>query len=297
MRKQQGAALLMAVLIVLLAVGVPLLLKVLAVSAAKVDQGGNTAQRLIAVDNALAAYAATYRRLPCPADGGIPSSGVGAGIEARDGNGDCTSQTTGVAPWITLGLSEASITDGWGGRLTYRVPTGGQGFSRNGALDATYCDPMGSNPALMPATASTAVSCTNACAPLPPTGVPAPPNPTCNAFSLFLANRGFVVRNGAGVAVRDPAAATGAVYVLISHGSEGGGAFNSAGALPASAIAPGSNGEIRNLNNQALPGMGFFSDTDLRTGSNAGTAHFDDALSYPTISEFLGRTALGARSH
>lgn len=296
MRKQHGAALLIAVMVMLMAVGIPLLLKVLQVSVQKVDQGGDTAQRLILVDNALAAYATTYRRLPCPADGSLPSSSAGVGQEARDGNGDCTSQATGVVPWVTLGLPESSVTDSWGGRFTFRVPTGGQGFSRDGSLDASSCDPIGSNPVLTPATTSTSVRCTNTCAPLA-AGLPGPGNPTCNSLALFLANRGFVVRNEVGVATQDPAVGAGAVYVLISHGTEGGGAFNSGGALQVSAVAPGSNGEVRNLNNQVIPGPGFFHDTDIRTGSNAGAAHFDDALSHPSVAEFLGRTALGARSH
>lgn len=297
MKRQHGAALLMAVMVILMAVGVPMLLKILQASALKTEQGGDTALRMMVVDNALAAFATTYRRLPCPADGSLPTSTVGAGQEARNPNGDCTSQTTGVVPWVTLGLPESSVNDRWGGRLTYRVPTGAQGFSRDGALDASYCDTIGSNPVLTLATANTAVSCTSTCTPMAVLGLASPPNPTCNALSLFLANRGFVVRNGAGVAVRDPASATGALYVLISHGTEGGGAFNSAGTLMSSVVAPGSNGEVRNLNNQGIPVMGFFHDSDIRTGSDAGAAHFDDALSYPKIVDFLRQNSLGDRSH
>ena len=43
--------------------------------------------------------------------------------------------------------------------------------------------------------------------------------------------------------------------------------------------------------------MGFFHDSDIRTGSDAGAAHFDDALSYPKIVDFLRQNSLGDRSH
>lgn len=77
-----------------------------------------TRKQLDEIQQALIGYAIINGRLPCPADGTIPTiPGVanGAGQEktscAEDANG-------GVLPWVTLGVGE---TDAWGRRYTYRV--------------------------------------------------------------------------------------------------------------------------------------------------------------------------------
>lgn len=294
MRRQRGAVLLLTVFMLVLAVGVPLVLKLLEAATQKAAQPGAAASQLQVIDDALKAFAATQRRLPCPADGRKPSGG-GAGAEARDGKGDCTAQSTGVVPWLTLGLTEAQATDPWGGRLTYRVPTGGPGLTRDGAFDATRCDPLGSNPTLTAATASTAVACAITCTPTMPSGIIDPAN--CNPPSAFLSGRGLTVQDASGALPRNPALMTGAAYVVISHGPEGGGAFNGSGTLLTSPVAAGSNGEVRNLNNQGIPVAGFFFDATLHTGEGAGAAHFDDRLSYPSLAELLTQTGLAARSH
>lgn len=59
----------------------------------------------------------------------------------------------------------------------------------------------------------------------------------------------------------------------------------------------GGNGEIRNVNNQAVPAAGLFYDTAIRTGSDAGADHFDDLMSFPSIAELLSKTGLEARTH
>lgn len=77
-----------------------------------------TRKQLAEIQQALIGYAVINGRLPCPADGTIPTiPGVanGAGQEkascAAGANG-------GVLPWVTLGVNE---TDAWGRRFTYRV--------------------------------------------------------------------------------------------------------------------------------------------------------------------------------
>lgn len=65
--------------------------------------------KLRAVETALAGFVSVNGRLPCPADGSLPSTDSNAGAEVRDATGDCTTgsattadQRTGVVPWKTL---------------------------------------------------------------------------------------------------------------------------------------------------------------------------------------------------
>ncbi|MBS0307735.1 MAG: prepilin-type N-terminal cleavage/methylation domain-containing protein, partial [Proteobacteria bacterium] len=102
-----------------------------------------TANKLAAIDQALLAFVTTNKRLPCPAAGTTASGAVNAGVAQPAVAGDCTALNTGVVPWATLGLGEGDVTDAWGVRITYRVPTGAAGFTRANALDASKCDPAG----------------------------------------------------------------------------------------------------------------------------------------------------------
>jgi hypothetical protein len=298
MKKQGGAIALLIAITLIIAVGTPLLLHIIEAAVIKASWPGETSRKLTAIDDAIAAFVSSQRRLPCPADGAISSSVAGVGSEARiAASGDCTAaQVRGVVPWLTLGLSEADATDAWGGRFTYRVWTGPTGLTQDNAMDATFCDPVGTKPApLMAGLGNNTAACFNTCLSAIP---PALLNPsTCNNPALFLSNRGLIVRNALGVAIRNPAANLGAAYVVISHGPEGGGAYNATGALTSSSIAPGANGEVRNLNNQAVPGVGLFHDAAIRSGTDAGADHFDDVMSFPTISDLLAKTGLGARNH
>lgn len=74
--------------------------------------------QLAEIRDALIAFAAVQRRLPCPADPSTPSDVVGAGLERTPTPTGCTGGSSGVLPWATLGLPE---TDPWGRRFTYRV--------------------------------------------------------------------------------------------------------------------------------------------------------------------------------
>lgn len=246
--------------------------------------------KLSLVDQALLAFVAANRRLPCPADGTTPSGTAGVGLEARNGNGDCTAQNNGVVPWATLGLSEADVTDGWNSRLTYRVPDAGSGFTRDGAMNAALCDPAGTK-ARTVAGAATPESCDPAC------------NhsnlATCTSGTRFVLGRGLLVVDEAGNAIMSPdpvVGLTGAAYVVISPMAEGGGGYTSAGTLQPSSIPAGTNGENRNANGQAIPAGGFFHDSRIVPGSGAGAAHFDDLLSHPSVMQLLTRAQLAPRS-
>src|ERR1035437_1585551 len=75
-----------------------------------------TQKSLSEIKEALIGYALANGQLPCPAVPTIPMGQAGAGIARIP---PCTlTNSTGVLPWATLGVSE---TDAWGNRYTYRV--------------------------------------------------------------------------------------------------------------------------------------------------------------------------------
>ena len=256
--------------------------------------------RVAGLDVALANYVAVQGRLPCPADGSLATGVALAGVEARTAlTGVCTAMDTGVVPWVTLGLTETEALDGWNTRISYRTITAvalpaALGFTSNRSLDAPGCDPGATverNP------------------PPPPPAVP-PPVPReacvagCNLANLanpaictsplnFVTGRGLNVRDAvAGNLLMDPAAGTGAAYVLISHGENRGGGYDRSGTLQVG-TPPNDVLEAPNANNQALPAAFIdapFNDSD-------GTARFDDIVSRPTLMTLLVKAGLAPRAH
>ncbi|MES2934252.1 MAG: hypothetical protein V4805_12290 [Pseudomonadota bacterium] len=243
------------------------------------------------LDTALANFEAVNKRLPCPANGSIASGALNAGVETLQvGSGLCNpaNQSNGVLPWVTLGISENDALDPWNGRITYRVqPALASNLLR--LMNMSWCDPAGT-----PSGASgQALACTAGCA-----------GNTCMNPLNFLYSKGLKVQDGASGWLNQstpawpgssppPPNSSGAAYVLISHGPTGAGAFNSFGLLQAGTVTVGAN-ESANLNNQALLGTTIF--IDMAINNSASTAHFDDYLSHPTLTDVLGRVSLGART-
>jgi len=253
-----------------------------------------TRARMANVDTAVGVYVSQYKRLPCPADGTKPSSDANAGKEVVTGSGtarDCGTQVNGVVPWRDLGLTATDIEDGWGGRFTFRV---GPDLVKDGALDFSSCDPAGGAAAVIATPPFCNVACTastlaSACTPplIALTGTTA---------------KGLVVESATGTVLMDPRTAptTGAAYVLVSHGSEGGGAYSGAGILLSSTTAA-STVERKNFANVAYslpPATGtptVFLVDDTSNGTTA--AHFDDLVSRPGVLALAVKAQLGPRSH
>jgi prepilin-type N-terminal cleavage/methylation domain-containing protein len=105
-----------------------------------------TQKSLEEIREALVGYAVINGQFPCPADPTIPTGGANAGTP-RAGTPPCTaSNSTGVVPWVTLGVNE---TDAWGNRFTYRLTP----EFADAIADATY----GCVPTAPPANASFAL--------------------------------------------------------------------------------------------------------------------------------------------
>jgi prepilin-type N-terminal cleavage/methylation domain-containing protein len=85
-----------------------------------------TQTRQAAIKTALTNFIARNNRLPCPAIAAIASGNLGDGVEAPT-PGTCTGTnlsagvSTGVIPWVSLGLSSEAALDGYSNRFTYQV--------------------------------------------------------------------------------------------------------------------------------------------------------------------------------
>ena len=244
----------------------------------------STEARIALVEAAFTQYGMQNKRLPCPANGTIPNGSATVGTEtARDVNGDCVSQTNGVAPWVALGLAAVDIEDGWGVRLTYRVASG---LTRNNALDMSGCDPAGSAPAVGTAPNKTcAPNCTAATL-----------TTNCTPPAAFVAGKGFNIRDAVGGnLLMDPSAtpSNGVAFVLISHGENQSGGYASSGVLLAAIGAQQGTNEAPNRADQALAtdyidATRQYSDTSAR---------FDDFVVRPSVMTVINRAALGPRAH
>jgi hypothetical protein len=259
-----------------------------------------TATRIASVDQAIIQFVIGNKRLPCPANGTLPSTHNDVGLEIRTVSNECgpvagaNSMQGGVVPWRTLGLTEGDTTDGWDRRLTYRIDPR---LALNNGMDMSWCDPAG-NEALPALPVASPPSCSQMCT--------SANLINCTRPIAFLRARGLVVRNVAGVVLMDPEplstdAPTGAAYVVISHGEFGGGAYLGSGQLFVSSIAPGLQ-EARNFANlpyEAKPPANYLEMyyVDDTTSDGADTLHFDDVVSRPSVHTVATRAGLGPRAH
>lgn len=247
-----------------------------------------TVARLTGIDASLVQFVVQNQRLPCPADGTLPSTNAAAGAEVAPAAGGCTTQTGGVVPWRALGLSEQDATDGWGRRITYRV---GNNLTGAGAMNMTLCDPAGTSdssagPLYLCAATCVAVAMNLCTSPLkflnPPSNVG-----TANA-------KGLRVQNVAGTAIMSPPA-TGAAYVLISAGESGGGAYTSAGQVSPTLTTGGTDGTEEQKNYAALALRAYYVDDQI--SDTAGANHFDDVVVRSSVLNVITRANLGPRAH
>lgn len=238
-----------------------------------------TDKRLRAVEEALTNFVITSRRLPCPADGALPSSDVAAGREKRTDGVNCDgNQVRGVVPWATLGITELDATDLYGTRLTYRVATP---LVLDEAMNFSSCD--GAGKASVGTTGSGCRPCTSG-------AVGAPDS--CTGVATAIAGKGLEIRAlgmGAGDVVASPATNTGAAYLLMSHGENHGGGYGASGAVQAAVDANGAP-EDQNAATAAL--QAFYVDDNVSVAP-----HFDDLLLRRTILDVVSRAGLGPRVH
>jgi prepilin-type N-terminal cleavage/methylation domain-containing protein len=269
-----------AVVIVIIAVLMSMAL-VVTRGVAAAQKRSITASRMALVDAALVQFVTLNRRLPCPADGRIPSGMANAGVEAPNpATGTCTgNQRYGVVPWNTLGITESDATDGWDRRLTYRADN--DLVKITAPLDMSSCDPAGTGPAVGDLCAG---GCSNSAL------------GSCTSPSSFLSagsapGKGLAIQDVGGT-VLVTAPGSGAAYVVISHGESGGGAYLNSGSRSDSTTTDGTQEQ---LNYADLALRTYYVDSSI--SDVAGATHFDDIVSRPSVLSLAFKAGLGPRSH
>lgn len=246
-------------------------------------EGTSQLEQLSYIENAITGFVTANKRLPCPADGSLPSSNANAGVELRD-SGICSSpdatinnQKTGVVPWKTLALTEQQVRSEDSTFFSYRVFSGPKGFTLDNGADMSHCDTDNgiTADAILPANGQCTV-----------TAVPEEHN---NTVAQFIADKGLSVINDSGTAT--------AAYVLIHHGANGRGAFLASGIR--NPIPPiSATKEYANV--QGTDG-GTYTATYYATSANTAAASdsadfLDDRVVAPTIAEIAKKAGLNARN-
>jgi len=226
---------------------------------------------------AIAAFVTMHRRLPCPADGSLPSNSPSAGLELRDTAGICTSatytianQSTGIVPWKTLGLSERSVITGDHNYFSYRVFSGASGLTVDGGADMTWCDTDNEG------TPAALLTFNGQCA-----------SGKNSTDTQFLQGKGLTVQTDAG-------SRSDVAYVLIHHGSNSSGAFHPGGFQKPVSLSPN---ELANTQG-VTPGSSpiFLARTPNTTVEPSNPAFFDDRLEYVGVADLVKAAGLYARN-
>ena len=156
------------------------------------DKANETEQKLNEIEQALEQYVIDNQRLPCPADGSKTIDATSANAFGVAGSADDSScgdanfndganVYLGVVPVKTLGLSDETMIDGWGRRISYAVD---YRFANNNVTNED-CD-----------------------------------GTTSTVCLQYTSAGGITVNDASGTA-----RTTEAVYVLVSHGKNGHGAY------------------------------------------------------------------------
>lgn len=264
LRRQRGAlgAVIVVVLVLLLGVGLAnYVLRRISDSSENATQG---AARLAAAADAIEAFAAAQRRLPCPAQ---PDLDTGLEVPTAVGAATCT-YPEGTIPWQTIGLKREDGLDPWGRKISYRVYTAASGsLVQPNGVSMVECDTV--EPAPGPVTAA------GLC------------NPGSNITERNTMPAQFLA--GKGLQVKDMAAdITDAAYVLVSHGATGLGGYSSSGTrldMP--------SGDERK-NTLATGDFTIKAASEPDVGATSGQ-HFDDLLLYRRLPELVRRIRLEGR--
>jgi len=243
----------------------------------KMFQGVANSARYTATQNAMhlaeqaiTVYAVQNGCLPCPANGAIADDAANAGRSLDAGGGTytgCTAggcwATNGVVPWVTLGISAAEVRDGWSGRLSYHLG----GSSRTGDATDSTCGSSGTTISVEALGGFVLETITQTI----------PPNRACTPVGSIQVNNSAGVEQTGGAGNR-------AIYLLISHGEDGYGAWNVAGVKTTAG-----NNTAAQIANAGDAGP-FVQDT--RIGA-AGANYFDDVVLWRSGALALAKCGAG----
>lgn len=259
-RRQQGAAGVLIIAVLVLMMAGYLAAEVLGRISTGRGEVGDTTRRLAYVAELLEQYAASARRLPCPAD---PTLATGAEVPA---SATTCSFPEGTVPWSTLGLRSDDSFDAWGRKISYRVYDGAGSLTQANGISMVECALNGGS----------GTTGSGLCRPADPD----PAQRTTQA--AFLAGKGLGLTDF-GSAYSDVA------YVLVSHGPTGAGGYTVSGARLGLPV-----GDERDNTKATGPFRNkAFSDPDVEASS---ASHFDDLMAYRRLPDLVRRLNLGARN-
>jgi prepilin-type N-terminal cleavage/methylation domain-containing protein len=122
--------------IVVLVIGIVLTMGIGAWTANLENQAhAATAQRQVAIKDALSGYVRRNNRLPCPDNNFAAPDGVENRTTAGDPTTAC-SVAFGILPYATLGIARDAARDGWGNFLSYHVSNTNVTVAANGSWSA-----------------------------------------------------------------------------------------------------------------------------------------------------------------
>ena len=190
----------------------------------------------------------------------------------RPASSTCNS-ADGVVPWKTLAMRREDALDGWGRKISYRVFSGAAGFTQADGVNMTNCNTS------LGAPINPALAAGSLCA----SGVPPPNTP-----AQFLGARGNML------VVQDMATTrNGNAFVLISHGESGYGAYLAEGAATRTTLPNSSGSEYPNTQASGTYMILARSSPDTPVSD---ASHFDDVVTYMSISDLAANAKLAARS-
>jgi hypothetical protein len=258
---QRGVSLLLVLVMLVLLIGF-MASYTLTRTATFLDDQTATVARLKKAGDALDAYAAAAKRLPCPAN---PATDTGEEVTLTAST--CT-YPEGTLPWKTIGLGRADGYDEWGFKLSYRVYiNGGDGsLTQPRGVDMSHCDSeqITSDPL------AAGRLCTES----------ADPYAHNQSAALFVTNKGLrLIDNGIDLSNR--------AYAVISHGQTALGAYTASGSRMELPL-----GDERNNAGSGPFVSKAFSDPDTPA---TAAQHFDDLLVFRTVEDVAKRAGLAAR--
>lgn len=272
------------------------------------------------VKEAIIGFAQMNGRLPCPARGATPAGttdsttwsaegfSFSAGTEQYDTTNKRCLIAVGVVPWSTLGVLE---TDAWGRRLTYRVsPAFADAVysSTDAATRKTWnsrnTDPGGQHLTSLVSPANQSPEC-------PATtlgGAAADPSPVPSQSSFALCTLGdmaILTRSDSDHSVVTPLA-TGVPAVIVSHGKNGNGAWQTNGIALTAAAATTDERANSSGTTTATPSGGYLSyvfysripsPTASTCDDTTGTAfcEFDDIVTAISATTLVSRMVSAGR--
>lgn len=205
------------------------------------------------VQKALQAYVIQNGCLPCPADRtGATSYGQQLPIATACGTSCTIASGAGAVPWVTLGLSEETASDGWGRRFTYSIP---EDLHRSPDCSAAVGQ-------------RGMIRCSNAM-----------PQITGNPLSVMDNDNATPTTIITGT---DSTTAPTA-YVLLSHGVDGAFGYPMFGATQIADVHSGTAGQGQAQN-------GDFADRVFASGrvnASSGSEYFDDLVTYASAAALV----------